>query len=212
VIKTFLSLFLIFSLCTPTLAQERKTAADIEPMTGISFPRVLGSLKRMGMKKYTPPELGISYRYASQPLPIADIFIYDKNQKYLGTGLNQAVRTHFEEVKNEIFLMEKSGYYRAVKKVSEGETVLANNVPKLPALTAVFTYSQPPGKGVAYTGVRTSHIFLTAYKGQLLKIQFTYPKNQENRGKEALRQFLADFGKALNNNKRQPQKANTARR
>ena len=196
-IKAFLSLGLMLSLFSPALAQKQPQAVDIDPQTGIHFPRVLGSLKRMGMKKFEKPELGLDCRYAGNPLPIADIFIYDNGQKDLGAGLNPAVRTHFQEVKNEIFLLQKAGYYRSVKQVSAGESVLATPSKRLPVLSAIFTYSQPPAKGVAYTGVRTSHVLLTAYKGYFLKIQFTYPKDQEKRGKEALQQFLADFGKVL---------------
>lgn len=200
-LKILLSLWLALSLLSPALAQRPKPPPLAESQTGISFPPALGPLKRKGMKKYRSPELGVSYRYAGSPLPIADIYIYDNGLKNLGTGINQAVRLHFAEVQNEIFLMEKSGYYKSVKKVSTGETVLANGSRKLPALSAVFTFSIPPGKGVAYTGVRTSHILLTAYKGQFLKIQFTYPKNQGNQGKKAWQQFLAAFGKALNGKK-----------
>lgn len=201
VIKILLALWLLFSLALPAPAQESPGTPALEPRTGISFPQALGPLARMGMKKYDLPELGVSYRYAGKPLPIADIYIYDNGLKDLGTGVSQMVRTHFEEVKSEISLLGKSGNYRGVKKVSERETHLPPGTRKLPALTAVFAYSIPPGKGVAYTGVRTSHILLTAYKGQLLKIQFTYPQDQEEQGKKALQKFLADFGKALGGQK-----------
>lgn len=201
VIKILLALWLLFSLALPAPAQEPPGTPAIEPRTGISFPQTLGPLARMGMKKYDLPELGISYRYAGKPLPIADIYIYDNGLKDLGTGVSQMVRTHFEEVKSEILLLGKSGNYRDVKKVSAGETYLPPGPRKLPALTAVFTYSIPAGKGVAYTGVRTSHILLTAYKGHFLKIQFTYPQNQEKEGKKAWQQFLTDFGKVLKGGK-----------
>ncbi len=201
VIKILLSLWLLVSLASPVPAQESPGTPAVEPKTGISFPQTLGPLARTGMKRYDPPEMGISYRYAGHPLPIADIYIYDNGLKYLGTGLSQMVRTHFEEVKSEISLMGKSGNYRDVKKISEGETYLPPGNRKLPALSATFTFSIPPGKGVAYTGVRTSHILLTAYKGQFLKIQFTYPQDQEKEGKKAWQQFLADFGKAISGQK-----------
>jgi hypothetical protein len=201
VVKAFLSLCLTLGLVGLALAQDPQTAPLVEPKTGIAFPQALGPLKRMGLKHYGSPDLGVSCRYAARPLPIADIYLYDNGVKDLGTGLNQMVRLHFEQVQDEIFFMEKSGYYRSVKKVSEGETGLANGARKLPALVAVFTYRQPPGKGVAYTGVRTSYVYLTTYKGQFLKIRFTYPKNQENRGHKALQQFLADLGKILGNRK-----------
>jgi len=154
----------------------------------------------MGLKKYDSPELGVSYRYAGHPLPIADIYLYDQGLNNLGTGIDQAVRTHFEEVTNEILLMEKTGFYQSVKKVSEGETAIGNGARKLPALSAVFTYSIAPGKGVAYTGLRASHVLLTSYKGQFLKIQFTYPKNQGSEGRSDLKEFLAAFSKALYGN------------
>jgi len=201
VIKILLSLWLLFSLAIPAPAQESPGTPAVELKTGISFPKTLGPLARMGMKKYGPPELGVSYRYAGHPLPIADIYIYDNGLKDLGTGVTQAVLTHFEEVKAEILLMGKSGNYRDVKKVSEGETYLPPGNRKLPALSATFIFSIPPGKGVAYTGVRTSHILLTAYQGQFLKIQFTYPQDKEKEGKKAWHQFLTGFGKGLKGGK-----------
>jgi len=200
-IKIFLALWLLSGLAIPAAAQESPGTPAIEPRTGITFPQTLGPLARMGMKKYDLPELGVSYRYAGKPLPIADIYIYDNGLKDLGTGLTQAVRTHFEEVKSEILLLGKSGNYRDVKKVSEGETYLPPGNPRLPALSATFTFSIPPGKGVAYAGVRTSHILLTAYQGQFLKIQFTYPQDQEKEGKKAWQQFLTAFGKVLKGGK-----------
>jgi hypothetical protein len=65
-------------------------------------------------------------------------------------------------------------------------------------LSAVFTYSQTEGPGTAYTGMRVSHLVLTAYRDSFLKVRFTYPQNAKARGDLAFQQFLADLGRCLN--------------
>ena len=124
-LKSFLSLILLFGLFTPSWAQERQATALVNHQTNISLPESLGPLKRVGSQKYDQHQLGIVYRYMTEPLIRGDIFIYDLGKKNLGTGINSPeMRPHFEQVKNDIYLLEKRGYYRSVKKVSEGKTAL----------------------------------------------------------------------------------------
>ena len=81
--------------------------------------------------------------------------------------------------------------------ISEQPTALSTPGGKVATLAASFKYSQTAGPGVAFTGPRISHLFLTAYKGVFVKVRFTYPETDKAQGDQALSQFLAAFGKLL---------------
>ena len=116
----------------------------------------------------------------------ADIFIYDLGKKNLGTGLQSpALTRHFDQVKGDLHAMEKMGRYQSVEQVSEEEIAMQTPRGRIPALSAMFTYSQTAGPGTAFTGKRVSHLILTAYRESFLKIRFTYPQGQKERGARA---------------------------
>ena len=147
---------------------------------------------------YDQPALGVSVRYEGEPSIKADIFIYDLGKTNLGTGIESpAMLPHFQQVKGDIYTAEKRGSYTSLSLVSEQEIALNTPQGKLPALSAVFTFSQTEGPGTAYTGMRVSHLVLTAYRNSFLKIRFTYPQNEKARGDLAFKQFLADLGNHL---------------
>jgi hypothetical protein len=196
-LKTLLSLCLICSLISPAAAQQRTASPGADSRSVISPPAAIGSLQRTGIHKYDEPGLGVAYRYQGQPQVKMDIFIYDYGLKNLGTGIKSPqIKDHFEQVKKEVFLLEKKGRYQSVVKAAEGETALAAPAGKIPALTATFTFIQV-GKDTAYSGTRISHVLLLAYKNSFVKVRFTYPQAQKAKGDQAWKQFLADFGNHL---------------
>ncbi len=197
-VRTCISLVAIICLAIPAFGQGPPSAPYLEPQTGIVFPVNLGPLEFSGANKYDQPELGVSVGYQGEPLIKADIYIYDMGQKNLGAGLGSpAVSSHFREAKGDIFALEKMGRYQAVSVISEQPTALNTPGGELPTLAACFKYSQTAGPGVAFTGPRISHLFLTAYKEVFVKVRFTYPETDKAQGDQALSQFLAALGKLL---------------
>lgn len=196
--RTLISLLMLFSLASPAVAGSAPAIAFSDPKTGIALPANLGPLTYQWVKHYDQPALGVSVRYEGEPSIKADIFIYDLGKTDLGTGLESpAMLPHFQQVKGDIYTAEKRGSYTSLSLVSEQEIALNTPQGKLPALSAVFTFSQTEGPGTAYTGMRVSHLVLTAYRNSFLKIRFTYPQNEKARGDLAFKQFLADLGNHL---------------
>ncbi len=197
-VKKLVVLVIMIVLAIPAFGQGPPSAPYLEPQTGIVFPANLGTMKFSGVKTYGQPELGASVGYHGKPLIKADIFIYDLGQKNLGAGLDSpAVTSQFQQAKGDIFAMEKRGDYQSVTALSEQPTAFSTPGGELATLAASFKYSQTAGPGVAFTGPRISHLFLTAYKGLFLKVRFTYPENRKDQGDQALSQFLAALGKIL---------------
>jgi hypothetical protein len=196
--RTLLSLLLLVCLASGAVAGEPSAIAFSDPKTGIALPAKLGPLTYRGVKHYEQSALGVSVRYEGEPLVKADIFIYDLGKKNLGTGLKSpAVQPHFRQVKWDIYTAEKMGSYTSLSLVSEREIALQTPQGEIPALGAVFTYRQAEGPGSVYTGMRVSHLVLTAYRDSFLKIRFTYPENDKARGDLAFQQFMADLGRQL---------------
>jgi hypothetical protein len=196
--RTFLSLLILGSLVDGVLAGTPTAIAFSEPQTGISLPGNLGPLKYLGVRHYEDRELGVCIRYEGGGLIKADIFIYDLGEKNLGTGLQSpALTRHFDQVKRDLSAMEKIGRYKSLDQVSEQKIAIQTPRGRIPALSAIFTYSQTAGPGTAFTGQRVSHLILTAYRQSFLKIRFTYPQNQQERGAMAFKQFIDDLGRHL---------------
>jgi hypothetical protein len=196
--KTLLSLLILLSLASSAVAGNPPAMPYSDPKTGIAFPAHLGPLTYLGVTRYEQSALGVSVRYGGELLIKADIFIYDLGKTNLGTGLKSpVVPSHFQQVKGDIYTAEKMGRYTDLSLVSEQEIALNTPQGKIPALSAVFTYSQTEGPGTAFTGMRVSHVVLTAYRDSFLKIRFTYPQKDKARGDLAFQQFMADLGNHL---------------
>ena len=197
--RKIVSLLILVSLVSSAFAASPPATPFSDPKTGIALPAILGPLTYQWTKHYEQSALGASLRYEGEPSIKADIFIYDLGEKNLGTGLQSpAIQSHFQQVKGDIYTGEKMGRYASLNQVSEQEIALQTSQGKIPALSAVFTFSQTEGPDTIYTGMRVSHLVLTAYRDSFLKIRFTYPQSQAQAGGLAFKQFIADLGRHLN--------------
>jgi hypothetical protein len=196
--RTLLSLLILGSLVNGGFAGNPPAVAFPEPQTGISLPGHLGPLKYLGITHYDNPALGVCVRYEEEGLIKADIFIYDLGKNNLGTGLESpALTRHFDQVKGDLANLEQMGRYKSLEQISEQKIAIQTPRGRIPALSAGFTYRQTAGPGTAFTGQRVSHLVLTAYHESFLKIRFTYPQNQKQRGAMAFKQFIDDLGRNL---------------
>ena len=185
------------SACLAAAEEAPKTFT--EPQTGITFPATLGSLALKATNKFDKPELGveIAYQAAGDAAARAHIFVYDLGKKDLAAGIeSDDAKAAFEQAKADVAAMEKSGRYKDFKTVSEKPYTLKAGGKTVPMLSAVFQYTFMPeaGKGGQERAV-TSHLLLTVYKGQFLKVRFMAPAGPK--ADEALQGFLSALGEAM---------------
>ena len=139
-LRTLLSLLLVGSLASTGFPGTPPAIAYREPNTGITLPGKLGPLTYVGVKEYEKPGLGVCIRYGETDLIKADIFIYDLGEKNLGRGLQSpAVARHFEQVKGDIYALEKMGQYKDLEQISAQGIAIPTPGGEIPALSAIFT-------------------------------------------------------------------------
>jgi hypothetical protein len=116
--RTLLSLLMLLSLVSSTVAGNPPATPYSDSKTGIALPAHLGPLTYLGVTHYEQSALGVSVRYEAEGLIKADIFIYDLGKTNLGTGLKSpAVPSHFQQVKGDIYTAEKMGRYTSLSLV-----------------------------------------------------------------------------------------------
>lgn len=193
-------LIMIVPSLMPSPAQSQ--TAFIHPQTGIQLPRSLGPLRHEDLMDYAQegrPDLGFKIRYSAwDSLTWADVYLYDLKRKNLGTGITSPeVMKVFEMAKGDIYLMEKRGRYKNVRKIDEGTITLRTQSGILPMLWAAFTYERLPDPSVDYPGPVISHLYLTAYKNYFLKVRVSSHESMRDFHHKAVQQFLEDLGKVL---------------
>ncbi len=160
--------------CTGPATQPAKPF--VEPQTGITFPAALGPLALKNTGTFDKPELGVEIMYQAAgdaPQARAHIFVYDLGKKNLAAGIgSDDAKAAFEQAKGDIAAMEKSGRYKDLKTVSEKPYTLKAGDKTVPMLSATYQYTfvPDPTRGGEPRAV-TSHLFLTVYKGQFLKVR-----------------------------------------
>jgi len=180
----------------PLACQKQAVQSHRHSPTGISFPGSLGEMKRGEITDFEKREqgLGVGIGYAGPGHVVANIYVYNFRLRSIPDNVqSEPVMSHFLQVESDIYAEEKKGKYMAVQKLSEGLVPLGEAVPAPRALSSHFSF-------IAIDGVaRLSHLYLAVYKNHFIKIRFTYPKEQESEGKEALLRFLDELGRLLSN-------------
>jgi hypothetical protein len=173
----------------------------VEPKTGVTFPLKVGPLELKKTVTFDKPGLGVAIRYGqTEPVFVkADIYIYDLGRANLGTGIgNKAVQAAFEGARADIQTMVDRGQYAALKPLPARPVSLKVGGKPLPMLTASYEFAvNPPPGSAADAEVQVSHLLVTAFKDQFLKIRFSYPKEGKAEGDKAFKQFLDALGPVL---------------
>jgi hypothetical protein len=189
------------SVCAAAAAPSQPAKPFVEPQTGISFPVKLGPLAFKEVTRYRQPGLGLSLRYDAEGDDHCrvDVYIYDLGKKGLGFGVDSdEVKQAFEQAKADIVGMEKAGRYKDVKKVAEKPYALKVGDKDMPMLSACYQYTIVPEAGVTVEFAdAVSYIYLTAYKGQFLKVRCTYSATEADKGKGLMEGFLTGLGTAI---------------
>jgi hypothetical protein len=175
------------------VAAEPAREAYRHSRSGLSFPDTIGPLARGAVHDYDSPEAGRSIRYGGPGEVKADIYLYDNGLTNLHEGIDsKVVAEHFKDVEGAVARAEKTGAYRGVKLIAEGTNQIGSARRHLPALEARFEYATAADTGSEARCV--SHLLLTVFRGEFLKIRFTYLKEAEAAGQATYQAFLTDMG------------------
>ena len=113
-------LFLL--LACITLSADAQTNSYRHPATGLIFPDSVEGIIRGNVKDYegTNPGLGVSVSY-DRPGITVTVYIYTFGFKSIPSDLSSpTLKNHFAQVMQDIYEVEKRGYYKFVKKTAEG--------------------------------------------------------------------------------------------
>lgn len=192
------TLFLLAALARGDApAGEKPAAPYVEPATGLVFPAALGPLDRGEAHRFEQAGLGVGIRYSGKTVK-ADVYVYDLGEKELGTGGDSdAVRRHFQRAQKDIAAAAEQGYYRGVRRTVEDQALLETGAGKLAMQHARFEYVETGKAGGGAERDRVSHLLVTAYKDNFLKVRFTFDASEKESGEEALKAFLADLGRIV---------------
>jgi hypothetical protein len=202
----FLVLGLAVLVSVGLAAEPAKPAKPyVESATGLAFPVKLGGMTFGGAHGYGQRELGVSLRYAVDKPDDkaadlwADIYIYDMGQKNIPEGADSdGTRAAFEDARQAILTMEKKGRFKDLKVVIEKPLALKVGEKNLAFLCATFEYTIAPAPDSADAPQAVvSHLFVTGYRGQFLKVRCTYDAASKEAGTKIVKAFMADLGVTL---------------
>lgn len=178
-----LALLFLLALCARAAAETYTS-----PELGFTFPATLAGMKLVETTDFEQEQkglgTGISYRGEAEK---ADFYIYNLGQPSLPAGVSSPlIKQHFDQVKNEVMIMEKKGYYNNVAFPIPSETVSIGN---LEFLHSEMSYDESGTPCV-------SHLYLTVFKDQFFKIRYTMKADGRDPVK-SLQKFLEALAPVL---------------
>ncbi len=189
-ISSFVGGSLVLILWLACAAAGAKDEGYKHPGTGIVFSDTIGELRRGGVTNYEAdhPGLGISVKYRGDGI-IADIYIYDMGLKKIPSDPTSPIlKTHFQAVLKDIYIMEKLGRYKSVKEIKEDVINLGEKSP-VKALHSLFSLTM--GGHASY-----SHVFLWEYENKFFKIRYSYVVPAKADAEKNLKKLLEYMAKA----------------
>ncbi|MDP3259705.1 MAG: hypothetical protein Q8M34_03845 [Thermodesulfovibrionales bacterium] len=193
--KIFRFALLFLLLACITISAEAQTNSYRHPATGLIFPDSVAGIVRGDVTDFEGknPGLGVSVAY-DRPGITVTLYIYTFGFKSIPSDLSSpALRTHFAQVMQDIYEVEKRGYYKFVNKTAEGITFLRTDKTGPQALFASFSYVQ---NGIE----RLSRVYLLGHKQHFVKIRFTYDKSVQAQTEGKLTAFLNEMADMIERN------------
>jgi hypothetical protein len=170
---------LILSFLVPLgLAFHSVAAGSSAPI----FPPRIGGLELSNQTDFEKdsPGLGMGWSYHTEGIK-ADVYLYNGRLATIPDDLSSPiVAGHFQEVVAEIYAMKSQGYYTDIRTVTPEERV---NIGSMSFLHAELKFTQE-------NIPRVSHVYLTVWKNQFLKIRFTFFASEQKAGTKALAEFV----------------------
>ncbi|HVN97083.1 MAG TPA: hypothetical protein VMT62_11685 [Syntrophorhabdaceae bacterium] len=153
------------------------------PGTGLIFPDTVGQAKLVSVRDYEKesPGLGVGIMYRAETFK-ADVFLYDLDQGSVPTGAAAPlISAQFEQAVSDVYAVEKMGIYKDIVMELPKETV---RVGAYSFLHSRMIFTQDSNE-------RVSHLYLTGYKGQFVKVRITYLLSDAANGEKSLTDFLS---------------------
>ena len=136
---------------------------------GIDFPRTLAGCERQSIIDFekSSPGLGVGLSY-NAPFVKVSVFVYDHSQDNIPEGIDSSViRNEFAQAISHV----QQSYPDTQMLVKEEKFLVAD----IPILHSTFNYTEmKPGSREPVAG----HLYLTARKGNFIKVRTTYPMNE----------------------------------
>ena len=109
-------LFLLLA-CTSPLVPSAQTNSYRHPATGLVFPETLVEMPMVSLTDHDKnPGLGVSIGY-NAPGITATVYLYTLGLRSISGDLASPIlKEHFNQVIQDIYKVEKLGYYKFVKK------------------------------------------------------------------------------------------------
>lgn len=161
-----------------------------------SIPRKCGDLNLYDVEVYQDLRFGVGIRYqaSSGTSERADVYLYDFGLKDVPADIKSPeMLNFFRGACQDVYASAEMGQYDHFKMLSSQYIHLPPNSPDPFCLWAVFSFEQPLGPNVFFTGKQTSHLAMRSDRGYINKVRYSYPTldTEEEIGfKRFLRFFL----------------------
>ena len=168
------------------------------PSLGIQLPSTIAGLEYKMTHSYYEPELGMSLLYSDGRSTWADVYEYDKGITLLRDGIySKSVIDEFFEAQDSILMMVENGEYESAFRLAEQVIPAEESGMRDDFLHAVYMIRSSSEAKNPFRNTdlmeRSSHIFITAFGGQFIKIRYTYPEDKDDEIGPLLLKFVSEI-------------------
>ena len=160
---------------------HKQMEAAYSPRKNLVFPKDIAGIPFRNLEVYEArhPGFGVGYLYENDHTQL-DISVFDGGHTDIADGIySDGVHQQFEAAKSQIAAIEKQGYYKILKVVSD-DWIQVGDQPFL-----YFSYTFDNGREE-----KSSYLMLTGYEGNFLKIRLTTAIRMDS---EVFDAFMSDF-------------------
>ena len=191
-----IALSLIFMVgCSTTPAEQAYNNLEPAPVKSkkekpirknLVFPKAIAGMPFLSIDVHEAnhPGYGVAYQYGNEETQV-DISIFDRGHKDIEDGIfSEGVHRYFEEGKAQIAAVERQGHY-SIREIETDDWIMVGGQA---FLHFKFSFSD-------HYGLKSSHLLMTGYNGQFLKIRLTTLDEELKDG--VFEAFRSDFGRLL---------------
>lgn len=158
--------------------------------TGLEF-RDIEGLKRLDVYRYDQPELGYAVDYESPQGMRISIYVYDLGVADIPDGaFSDVVKQQFEQAKGDIRRARDQGKYQDADEILNEVVVLGDSESSPKMRRSRFNLRRDDRAWI-------SHVYLTGYKKNFVKIRCSYPADHEAVSEKLFAKLLAKLGEML---------------
>lgn len=181
-------LLAFIAACAPHVSVVRGSQPFSEPATGLRFVSEICGLPKRQLSIYPGRGSRLSVHYENNDLIKATFYIHDAGRNNVDDGpVSEAVETYFRQTITEIREMHRQGRYGKAELGELTRVPIRLGVQRLDALCTFCELST----GALDLG---SYVLVTGYRGRLVKVRYTYPKELEESAREKWECILLALG------------------